>query len=250
MKTLFIVLVAINAIFFAWQMSYDGKAETDTVMKGQLDSEAPTLLLLSERERLSGPTQNSIREGKKAPATLPVKKPAASAPEPGPAKVPERLQTGNAVASTCYRIGPFEDRRQVEELAASHQLAATETSIEEEQEKRHAGYWVKWPEELSLSGARSVMNELRNRGVTDMSISPLDNKRYALSLGIFGTRYYMEQRVDEMRALGYHPVVEDRYKEATVYWLRVGKADKKTSESLRVLIGQNQGVTMLPLDCR
>ncbi len=247
MKILFIILVAINAIYFAWQISYDGKPETGVTMTRQKDSEAPSLLLLSERTPLPGPSQ-TVKQEKETPAPIPVKKPAA--PAPGSSQVPDQPQTPSAVAAACYRIGPFESRQQAENLAASKLLASTQTVIEEGEERRRAGFWVKWPEELSLSGARSVMNELRNRGVTDMSISPLDNKRYVLSLGIFGTRYYMEQRVDEMRALGYTPVVEDRYKEVAVYWLRVNEMDAKTSEGLKALIGQNQGVTMTPQGCQ
>ncbi|HFQ92194.1 MAG TPA: hypothetical protein ENK29_04870 [Chromatiales bacterium] len=250
MKILFTVLVALNAIYFAWHISHDGKPAVDNASPRPAQGQAPSLLLLSEREPM--PVTLPARGGRMADAAVAAREAGAqAAPEAGPkpASAPGQARTADEPAMACYRVGPFEDRRQAESLAATEPLQSVPTTIEEARERRRAGYWVKWAEELTLPAARGVMSELRGKGVSDMSISPQDNKRYVLSLGVFGTRYYMEQRVDEMRALGYEPIVEERHKEVSVYWLHTGQMDAGARDGLRALAGEMGGARIESVQC-
>lgn len=242
MKILFAALVVLNIVFFAWQFSRDD-GQGEDVAAAQTPGDAPLLLLLGERTDAAG-SKKEIETGKEAGAEPDQ---AEKKKEPVQSRQPDPVN--QRAATSCYRIGPFQDKQRAQDFAASSQLASVQAAVEEESMRRRIGFWVKWPEELTLAGARSVMGELRNRGVSDMSITPLDNKHYALSLGIFGTRLYMEQRVDEMRALGYTTIVEDRYKRVTVYWLVMRGVDASIEARLEPLMLQMRDIALVSRDC-
>jgi hypothetical protein len=155
-----------------------------------------------------------------------------------------------AKLASCYRVGPFQSRHMAGKLITDMRLPALQSRVEEKTSNQRSGYWVRWPEELTLAGARRVMGELKSKGVTDLTITPQDNKRYAISLGIFGSRHYMELRVDEITALGYTPVVEDRYKKVINYWLKLDMIDTAIIDQLNSLAQQIQGAKVISEICQ
>lgn len=230
-------------VYFAWQLSSDDDQETAGAAATQASGGVPALRLLSERTAAPDTETSTATKEAIKPSLIQAEKknrPVFDRPE---------AQRKQNTSTACHKTGPFPDEQQAQAFAASLQPSPAQAEIQAESAKRRIGFWVKWPEEVTLAGARSVMGELRNRGVSDMSIVPLDNKHYAISLGIFGTRYYMEQRVDEMRALGYTPIVEGRYKQVTRYWLIVQDMDASGIARMRSQVAQMQGIALQSTDC-
>ena len=227
MRILLAALVILNIAFFTWHYAHNDSEDRAkrTVIANAAD--VPSLVLLSERgaHEVQGKKQIQVVQDK-------------------------QQDDQQAKPMSCYRIGPFNSRHMAEKLIIDMKLPALQSRVEEEESSQRTGYWVRWPEELTLAGARRVMGELKGKGVADLTITPQDNKRYAISLGIFGSRHYMELRVDEITALGYTPVVEDRYKRVINYWLELDISDPAIIDKLSLRVQKVQGAELISETCR
>ncbi len=218
MRILLAALVILNIAFFAWHYAHKESGDRAKRIVAADAADIPSLVLLSER----GAHEVQVKK---------------------------QIQVVQNKPVICYRVGPFRNKDQLKNLAIETILPNSKFKIEEEASNQRSGYWVRWPEEMTLAEARRVMRELKGKGVTDLTITPQDNKRYAISLGIFGSRHYMEQRVDEITALGYTPVVEDRYKRVINYWLELDISDAVIIDKLSLLAQKIQGAELVSEAC-
>ncbi len=226
MRILLAALVILNIAFFAWHYAHKESGDGAKRIVVANAADIPSLVLLSERGAHEVQVKKKIQVVRD--------------------KQQDEQQNKPVI---CYRVGPFRNKDQLKNLAIETILPNSKFKIEEETSNQRSGYWVRWPEEMTLAEARRVMRELKGKGVTDLTITPQDNKRYAISLGIFGSRYYMELRVDEITALGYTPVVEDRYKRVIIYWLEFDISDTSIIDKLNLLVQKIQGAEVVSEAC-
>lgn len=133
----------------------------------------------------------------------------------------------------CYGIGPMSTRAQSSQLAKG--LRALEMKVTESTRKprKLIGYWVYLPPPGGRAAARLKMQEMINKGVKDIAIVYKESPKYAISLGLFRQKAIAEQRLAEMRALGYPAKLEDRHKDKTSYWLDIELEDSRKLEEAR-----------------
>ena len=95
----------------------------------------------------------------------------------------------------------------------------------ETKEKQHKDYWVHLPAENRLTSARQIEQSLRARRISDISVVTVDESHYVISLGVFSLGESAQRRYSQFVSMGYKPVIEDRYKIVTSFWIDVKDND-------------------------
>lgn len=119
----------------------------------------------------------------------------------------------------CVSIGPFLDLTEaartstrLRELGLGPRQRVSEGTV-------WSGWWVALEGLEGRAAAEAVVARLRQFGVTDAYIMPGEEARVTVSLGLFSEEPRALRRLDEVKALGYAPVVTERQRSGTVYWI-------------------------------
>lgn len=256
MRLLFFVLLLANLGFFAWQYQARGGLADQQAVDDQIPAVDPgvtPLVLLSEREDASAMPPASGAETLPLSQTQASEASADSMPEPEEeatqvepreaeqviedAPVPGDGRAAAVIARYCFEIGPSEDRAVVERLQLEAQEAGGRADFSEQTRTVRDGYWIRLPEYLSYDEARSRYRELQKKGVDDIAIVPLPDKRYFISLGVYKRKDTVEDRRKEVLAAGITPMIEDRMVDRTEYSVAV-EYETPDPEQLRELRGR------------
>ena len=122
-------------------------------------------------------------------------------------------------ALACASYGPFggtDDVTQAEARLKSLGLVASDHLIPG---KAKLGYWVYLPPFASKHEADDAAELLRRRGVKDIYVVTDEADRNAISLGVFSQHEGAIERLKEMRKLGYHPQMAERFRDEPRYWV-------------------------------
>jgi hypothetical protein len=204
MRLLALVLLLLNGAYIGWQLY---RAEPEPVATPLQDAGVPTLELLAEIE--PEPTTVSV------------------APAPGPPDTPVEASESAAdmaegppeLSWLCYTVGPFlepEIAAALAERIRERGLPAAERALEQ---REVSSYWVYLTPRSSRSEALSVARQLAQQGVKDYYVVTSGETRNAVSLGLFSQQARAERRARSIRALGFTPEVEVRYRTKTLIWV-------------------------------
>jgi hypothetical protein len=137
--------------------------------------------------------------------------------QPGPKAGPMADEEESPVS--CVSIGPFLDLTEaarastrLRELGYGPRQRVTEGPV-------WSGWWVALERIEGREAAEDVVARLRQFGVTDAYIMPGEEAGVTVSLGLFSEQPRALRRLDEVKALGYEPVVTERQRTGTVYWI-------------------------------
>jgi hypothetical protein len=284
-RIFFVLLLLANIGFFAWQyQARGGLADRDIA----LDDFQPTdpgvtpLVLLSERSAppaavpapaagaealplaATGPGEPVTLQEEAAETGPPAEiaeteQIIVAAPEtdaehrPAPGGPPEPAsQAPPAAARHCLELGPATDRGAIEQAAAAARQAGARTTIRESGQAGAGGYSVRLPEFFfSLPEARARYRELQQKGVDDIAIVPLPDKRYFISLGVYKRKDTVEERRKEILAKGVTPVIEDRAQTLYTLAFEFETADPAPLQALqRTLSAQAPQIKLQEVACQ
>lgn len=182
MRVIFALLVLANVAWFAWTHWVERPVED--AAPARLD--APQLVLARE-----------------APATE-----AAARPLIRP-------------ADNCLSLGPFSDLTD----AARASTLLRENGLLPRQRAGQGvvwkGYWVSLEQVPDRPSAEGIIERLRRFGIGDAYSMPDEGRQITISLGLFSERQRALQRMDEVKALGFEPLMAERERSGTVYWIDV-----------------------------
>jgi hypothetical protein len=182
MRVIFALLVLANVAWFAW---------THWVVRPVADAaparvEVPRLVLARE------------------------------APASDAAARPPILPTEN-----CLSLGPFSDLTD----AARASTLLRENGLQPRQRAGEGvvwkGYWVSLEQVPDRASAEGIIERLRRFGIGDAYSMPDEGRQITISLGLFTERQRALQRMDEVKALGFEPLMAERERSGTVYWIDV-----------------------------
>jgi hypothetical protein len=125
------------------------------------------------------------------------------------------------VPLVCQTVGPLiveSDARAISELLSS-QGYSPHTRVGEVREP--SGYWVYMPA-MEADKARRIVAELDANGMKDYFIG----KQNYISLGIFSRKDKAQSRLDQVQALGFDAILDQRYRTRSVYWLDIEEREK------------------------
>jgi hypothetical protein len=136
------------------------------------------------------------------------------------APVPE-TQTAQLDTLSCTSVGPFADLPQASQAQASLRAAGFEPRQRMEQGEIWAGYWVSVQSLATREAADAALKTLAAGGIADVYVMPGSDPPNVLSLGVFSDYQRAQRRVDEVRAIGLTPRIDDRKRAGSVYWIDV-----------------------------
>lgn len=206
MKTFFILLLLTNIVFalVQWLLPYE-----------QL-FDRPRSLVAAEQLRLLDEPDTKTASQIQA-STIETQ---ALAPTSQPGKL-------------CYTLGPFKEQQQVQEIMARFRQNELAVKSRPSVEKEYLGVMVYIDGHETRDEARTTARNLAEKGIRDYMIVDEDNKKNALSLGIFGLKRNADRRVSKIESLGYDVQSELRYRNRTIYWLDY---DQPENDELKRLV--------------
>jgi SPOR domain len=212
MRTLCLLLILANILFLAWSKLID-------VRVNALDRAAPRTATQPERIVLAQEAQDTVDdEDDPIPDTIKEVQP----PAVEPLGSTERAALGTSADTlTCTTIGPFPDLSQAAQAQAALREAGFEPRQRMEQGELWLGYWVSVQGLPTRDAAERALKTLSSSGITDVYLMPGSEPPNVLSLGVFTDYQRAQRRVDDVRALGLAPRIDDRKRAGSVYWIDV-----------------------------
>lgn len=218
MRNLFLALVLANLAFAAWTRWF-APDRPGLPLPG--DSDAAGLTLVSE---LAGDAGDPSDVDPPAPD--------------GAAEASPPLTT--LAETRCISLGPFRELSQAATAAANLRSTGLRPTQRLAEGDIWVGYWVYLPDFPSRAEADKALSKLRANGVSDSYIVPGGETGHTISLGVFSEIKRAGRRREEVRRLGFDPLVVDRNRRGTVYWvdLTLEPGEDLSPEKLQALPGR------------
>jgi hypothetical protein len=223
MRVLFLLLVLVNLVFYAWSR-YGAPA----------DAADPAPL-----SRQIEPDKIKLVEPDQLPPVSRAKKPA---PTPATASAPEPPVVPASASLACMEWGSFtvadapKAQQALEPLGLGERLAQRRTD-------EVAGWWVFIPPQRNRQAAIRKAAELKGLGVGEFFIVQEEGEhRWALSLGVFRTEDAARARLAALRTQGVRSArVGARETVVPKVWLQVKSVDTPLQARLKDIARQVEG---------
>jgi hypothetical protein len=210
MRILCLLLILANVLYFTWSQMIDVNVPS-LERKGAPPVEPPARIVLAREmieanpdERSAGPLRDV-----QPPAVEPLSDHALA------------TQTAQLDTLSCTSVGPFADLPQAAQAQASLRNAGFRPRQRMEQGEIWAGYWVSVQGLATREAAEAALKTLANNGIADVYLMPGSDPPNVLSLGVFSDYQRAQRRVDEVRAIGLTPRIDDRKRAGSVFWIDV-----------------------------
>ena len=213
MRSLCLLLILANVLYFTWSQMIDVHGSS-LDRRGEKPVEAPTRIVLAREVLEANPDERSVG---------PIRDVQPPAVEPLNAQTPpaDAKETAHLDTLSCTSIGPFADLPQASQAQAVLRNAGFEPHQRMEQGEIWAGYWVSIQGLPTRDEAESALKTLTANGIADVYVMPGSDPPNVLSLGVFSDYQRAQRRLDEVRALGLTPRIDDRKRAGSVYWIDV-----------------------------
>jgi SPOR domain len=211
MRTLCLLLILANVLFFTWSQLIDASGSSLDRKPANV-AEPPARIVLA-REQAGATPDEPIADVRdvQPPAVEPLGK-----PRSGSAAEVAQLDT-----MSCTSVGPFADLPQASQAQAALRAAGFQPRQRMEQGELWVGYWVSVQGLATRDAAETALKTLSASGISDVYVMPGSDPPNVVSLGVFSDYQRAQRRVDEVRALGLTPRIDDRKRAGSVYWIDV-----------------------------
>jgi hypothetical protein len=213
MRTLCLLLILANVLYFTWSQMIDVQSSS-LDRKGSKPAEPPVRIVLAREMLEANPEERSV--GPIREVQPPAVEPLGGQPTPAPQSQAAQLDT-----LSCTSVGPFPDLPQASQAQAALRGAGFQPRQRVEQGEIWAGYWVSVQGLATRDAAESALKTLAANGIGDVYVMPGSDPPNVLSLGVFSDYQRAQRRVDEVRALGLTPRIDDRKRAGSVYWIDI-----------------------------
>jgi hypothetical protein len=212
MRILCLLLILVNVLYFTWSQMIDVNVPS-LDRKGTQPADPPARIVLAREMIEANPEERSVGQIRdvQPPAVEPLRAQSSSA----------SVQTAQLDTLSCTSIGPFADLPQASQAQAALRGAGFEPRQRMEQGEIWAGYWVSVQGLATRDAADTALKTLSANGIADVYVMPGSDPPNVLSLGVFSDYQRAQRRVDEVRAIGLSPRIDDRKRAGSVYWLDV-----------------------------
>jgi hypothetical protein len=132
-----------------------------------------------------------------------------------------------AAPTRCRTIGPFPDAAALaaaSDAMRTHGWAARDRTVDSSVAD---GYWV-YIGELTAAAQRSVLTRLNAAGIHDAAAMTQPEQSDRVSVGFFSDQTHAVRRAEQVRQLGFKPVLDLHQRSVSVHWLDV---DLKASDA-------------------
>ena len=213
MRTLCLLLILANVLYFTWSQMLDVHGSS-LDRKGSKPAEAPQRIVLAREMIEANAEERAV--GQIHDVQPPAVEPVGAQATPAPVAETAQLDT-----LSCTSVGPFADLPQASQAQASLRNAGFQPRQRMEQGEIWAGYWVSVQGLGTRDAAEAALKTLTANGIADVYVMPGSDPPNVLSLGVFSDYQRAQRRVDEVRAIGLTPRIDDRKRAGSVYWIDV-----------------------------
>lgn len=255
LRVLFLLLVAANLAFFAWQrfMAPADPALDPQPMAQQLEPGRLRIVPAQELAQIAAAPATGAAQAKPAapaPEAGVAAKPApdssaAAKPAPEPALPAKPASPPEPAPLACVEWGSFSPQEatrageRLEPLALGARLAQFRG-------EESAVWWVFIPPQANRATAQKKAAELKKLGVDDYFVVQDNGKlRWSLSLGVFRTEEAARARLEALRARGVRSAqVGRRETRVAKVWFQVQNVDAALNARLREIAREFEGATL------
>lgn len=210
-RALLLIFVLANLGVFAWYRWYvlpnAAAPQPAPPLSGQ------PLKLMSE---LSPAERKAVASEASAPATIAA---ALAATHATAAPAPTTAGIAAAATQVCASYGPFPSSDAANMGLIRLKLSGLSATQRAVSGKAKLGYWVYLPPFGSRKEAEAAAALLKKKGVSDIYVVADEANRNAVSLGVFSQKAFAVEREKEIRKLGFHALMAERFRDEPRYWL-------------------------------
>lgn len=230
MRTLSLLLILCNALFFVWAQLIDVNINPLDRTPVSRSNPPPRIVL--------------AREVSKAPEPVAAVEP----PAPTQAPTPTTSDPSGSASVGCTSVGPFANLSEASQAQAALSAAGFSPRQRLEQGELWVGYWVSVQNLPNRDAAEEALQRLIDSGITDVYLMPGTDPANVISLGVFSDFQRAQRRVQEAQALGLQPQIDDRKRAGSVYWIDVDL--KEAGQSIDTGIFQTDPRKIMRLELR
>lgn len=230
MRTLSLLLILCNALFFVWAQLIDVNINPLDRTPVSRSNPPPRIVL--------------AREVSKAPEPVAAVEP----PTPTQAPTPTTSDPSGSASVGCTSVGPFANLSEASQAQAALSAAGFSPRQRLEQGELWVGYWVSVQNLPNRDAAEEALQRLIDSGITDVYLMPGTDPANVISLGVFSDFQRAQRRVQEAQALGLQPQIDDRKRAGSVYWIDVDL--KEAGQSIDTGIFQTDPRKIMRLELR
>ena len=134
----------------------------------------------------------------------------------------------------CISFGPFTEKGQADELSNWLQEKEIQTKQRGEGGKQDQYFWIYLSAGESEDEAIAAIEDLKGKGVKDYKLINNGNLQNAISLGLFSTQSAVNNRLNELKSIGYQPIIVPYHKNQSIIWVDA-RVDTKGTDQENIL---------------
>ncbi|MEM7612307.1 MAG: hypothetical protein AAF270_11540 [Pseudomonadota bacterium] len=228
MRNLFFVLIVANVLYFAWQ---------NWVRDGQQEG-----VVVVDRESLGEPLPVVRDDAPRDTQTQDI-----AAVDNEPARVAKAVIA--TLGRTCLSVGPFTEVDEATAELKALKANGVEVAQRAAQGSVFIGHWVYVDNIPTRSQARGLLNRLQTGGIKEAYLIAGNRGEDVISLGIFSGREGAERTELQAKSIGVEAQMDNRYRQATVFWLDVRLKEGELGSQFVDDYGQNRVVLGTEATC-
>lgn len=125
----------------------------------------------------------------------------------------------------CFTYGPFPATEQADELTNWFKERNILVNQRTEGERKKQLFWIYLAPKDSRESAIAAIEDLKSKGVRDFRLINSGDLLNAISLGLFSTQASVNKRLNELKSIGYQPIVVPYHDAKVIYWVDVKLTD-------------------------
>ena len=126
----------------------------------------------------------------------------------------------------CVSFGPFTESHQAGELSNWLKEYEIQTKQRTEGDTEDQYFWIYLSPSETKDEAKAAIADLKGKGVQDYRLINKGNLQNAISLGLFSTQSAVNRRLNELKNIGYQPIMVPYHKPDLIIWVDA-KVDTK-----------------------
>jgi len=162
---------------------------------------------------------------------------------------PPTVQTSQ-VETSCYTLGPFKSVKDANDVRQQLKAAGLVAKRRMLKNTSHRGFWVLLPPAASRSQARDIIKKLKQKGVTDYFQVVTGDMTNAISLGVFAQSDTAKRRIEEIKGMGFNPVIQNVDLPHREYWVDWPVEQSLPPGLLEKINSQYDGIGQTTRSCR
>jgi len=283
MKWLFIIFLLLNVCYFGWELDRQTRIEvSNSIRPFNVPGDVQKLELLEEFIDSSDPTTSASSlklDGNVDESVVEGENELSNVEDSSLQNIISMMDLGNVMIEKnlidelivgvpeletnfvqepeqdkmlCVSFGPFVEMYQADELSEWLKKNEIQTNQRTEDGEKDQNFWIYLSPSDSKDEAMVAIEDLKGKGVQDYKIINKGNLQNAISLGLFSTQTAANRRLNELKNIGYQPIMVPYHKNHSIIWVDA-KVDIKENTQEDILYefinGYPSRFNSIPVNC-